>query len=159
MKLELRHLIPYLPYGVRGILTQDLRDDFQCEDWLEDIEIINKGAIWQYAGYADDDLFIPLGEGDFSGLLIRNGNTYTSVGNSIKPILRPLSDLIKIISIGNNEGWETDWVDYIFDIEGKLNEANILIFPYNLIEFLLEKHIDVFGLIKQGLAININNLK
>jgi len=101
-KLTLNDLCGYFPFDLKCQFIQDLRDEFSESDWIEDIEIFDKGAIWSYAGYADKDLCIPLGEGDFSGFLIRKGKTYASVGNSVKPIFRNLAtDLTREITHGN----------------------------------------------------------
>ena len=62
-----------------------------------------------------------------------------------KPILRPLSDLTKL---GSNERW---WRDKI--------ALGITKLDYESIQELLEEHYDVFGLIEEGLAIDINTLK
>jgi hypothetical protein len=163
MKLEPKYIIPYLNYGLTCQLVQDLRDEFECEDWVEDIEIFNKGAIWIYAGYADDSLCIPLGEGDFSGFLIKQEKgTYTSVGNSIKPILRPLSDLTKEITHDTVDNYATGFgldketIQKFID-SGVINAA-IWNFKYPIWEKMFEYHFDVFGLIDKGQAIDINTL-
>ena len=145
-QIKLEYLAPYLPYGLKGVLVHDLTDDFLGEDWWgEDISIFEMGKIWQYAGFADEDLSVPLGEGEFSGFLIRYKNTYTSVGNSIKPIFRPIEDLyseetdcgIKIVNYFN------------FKTSVKLDFRN---FPYHVMEQLFKNHFDVFGLIGKGQA-------
>jgi len=169
LKLTIKHLAPYLPYGLKCVLIQDLREDFSNEDWHEDIEIFNKGVIWTYAGYCDKDLSLPLGEGEFEGMLIRREYTYTSVGNSAKPILRPLSDLTEEV-----EEDDKTYLDKLLQLscfdtsvmskEEKekyietLTEIEIGA-SYRDIQQLLEWHFDVFGLIEKGLAIDINTLE
>ncbi len=87
----------HLPYGLTGELKYDITEDFQDEDWVQDLSIFKKGAIWKLAGYADHDLNIPMGEGEFSGWLWRNGNTYAGIDEAVKPILYDLSYLTKEI--------------------------------------------------------------
>ena len=158
--LTIKELAPYLPYGLKGVLIRDLRDEFSECEWVGDVNIFDKGSVWQYAGYADKDLSIPLGEGDFSGFLIRNGYSYTSVGKSIKPLLRPLSDLLQEYDLQKGyEGWESEWIEHIWDFAGKIEEANILACPYDLMQDLLSKHFDIFQLIPKGLAIDLNTIK
>ena len=91
--------------GVKGELIHDLRENFECEDFVEDIEIFNKGAVWTYEGYSG--VCIPLGEGDFEGFLIQHkSGAYTSVGKSIKPLLFPTSALTKEIQLANYNNGE-----------------------------------------------------
>jgi len=140
-KLELKHLAPYLPYGLE--CNYDTR--------------IDKGAHYgincRITG-ADHDgvkLEMPLG---------------WLVYKYIKPILRPLSDLTeeevseltKICHCFeyNKEYLQLDclWfltLDYEIDIE--FSEV------FKLTQKLFEWHFDVFGLIEQGLAIDINTLE
>lgn len=155
-KLELKHLAPYLPYGLKGILIHCLKDDFlESDDWVDDIEIFSKGTIWTYAGYADEDLLIPLGDGDFSGFLIRHGNSYASVGNSVKPILKLLSDLTKK-ELDNFTLGDTIAIENIIKDKDVQQYQNI---EYSAILYLLKNHYDFQLLIEKGLAIDINTLK
>ena len=142
MKLELKHLAPYLPYGLKvktkyGCDTMQTLNEFcvngDCEEW------------YSYEG--DDELL------------------------EFKPILRPLTDLTKMTKIGkdNFEPLErlkcidlgyTDWISN--EREGWINkygrERWIGVIPSALINLLFEWHFDVFGLIDAGLAIDINTL-
>ncbi|PHR23622.1 MAG: hypothetical protein COA36_16885 [Desulfotalea sp.] len=120
MELELKHLAPYLPYGLR---------------------IKNKTTTMPLSGYYLDELEDPQFGFD---------DTY-------KPILRPL-DLTKEIEVNgekfvpidylNNNGWLLDEFDLI-----RYNQLD-----YGVVTKLVEWHFDVFGLIPQGLAIDINTL-
>ena len=56
----------YLPYGVKGQLQWNKEEDFIHDDWVDDFSIFKKGAKWTLCGYADKDLNIPLGEGEFN---------------------------------------------------------------------------------------------
>lgn len=160
LELELKHITPYLPYKLKCMLTFDMRDDFAEEDWVTDNEVFNKGAIWTYAGYCDDDLCIPLGDGDFSGLLIRNDKCYISVGKAAKPILRPISKYHLNIAGGKVMdilGCTIDQVHELWDLasgDKKLNDITL-----GLYDVMNKKHIDYNNLIDQGLAVNINTIK
>lgn len=148
-QLELQHIAPYLLYGLK---------------------VNYKGNILVMEGiYTHKDIFtyenadIPLSE--------------------IKPILRPRSDLTKEIEI-NGERFVP--IERLFEIQYsslsskgrafyyeqgkdwvlcsgnwtavsfKINLSNIEHNYYWVIQNLLEWHFDVFGLIPQGLAIDIN---
>lgn len=93
-----------LRYGVKGVLIHDLSDEFEDEDF--DLSIFKEGVIWEYAGFSS--IMIPLGDGDFTGFLIkRDKGVYTCVGNSIKPLLHPIECLTKLITVeGYNDGKE-----------------------------------------------------
>lgn len=184
-KLELKHLAPYRDKELKFIMTCDFLDEFgHYEDWSGKEEDYIKGSIWTWAGYIDRDLIISCDVGDLTWVFRKN-NTWISFdikNKGIKPILRPLSDLTKdefkeklnaifIERYGNvqfteyNLGYK-DREDFTLtatyallgDVftdsvvsRGKLDNVR-----YWIIEFLLENHYDIFGLIKKGLAIDIN---
>lgn len=164
-KLELKHIAPYLPYGLRW--------RFEGEDITHEVvglDIINTGVklISPYYNYGSCE--------------INNG----------RPLLRLMSDLYKEINgeagivelakmceypystakweIEENkcvaetdtfiyEFWIADYIpfvtEYAKNIFGKvLNETTTQAFsPMMLLEYLFANHYDVFGLIEQGLAI------
>jgi len=72
----------------------------------------------------------------------------------IKPILRPLSDLTK-------EDWNSVFVDS--DIDNILSiyqsDRHFGCVEYYLVNILLSHHFDIYGLIENGLAIDINTLE
>ncbi len=126
MKLELKHLAPYLPYGLK-MATKDKSGQI----WILECENIKHGLTWW------------------------------------KPILRPLSECIKDL---NNENYlcvDSCDVEYYRLHSGK---ETFKIYPFdaswiyttdvyeNFYEYFFEHHFDVFGLIDQGLAIDINTL-
>jgi len=76
------------------------------------------------------------------------------VNTQAKPILRPLSDLTKEIE---HNGKKFVPLDRLTSRGFAL--ANYRKLPYGDIEKLFEWHFDVFGLIDQGLATDINQLK
>ena len=178
MKLELKHLAPYLPYGLTGKTKKEIEP-------------------WKIVGYKEDSFSIT------EPTLLCTHSTYKNVINiwsrNIKPILRPLSDLTKEIEHNgekimpilelakvsdnyfkwefNNESLfhksvfckhENGWT-YRFSINtnGKkfysINTTFDGIFtqtndPHLVMIKLFEMHFDVFGLIDAGLAIDINTL-
>lgn len=115
MKLELKHLAPYLPYGLKLL----------------------------YENSKGEHIKLPLVTAHFT-------NEWTPNFHS-KPILRPLSDL-------NKEG---DNVFMQLQMEGGFVEDKIIkgSLVYSDVEILLKNHFDVFGLIPEGLAIDINTLE
>lgn len=170
-KLELKDSAPYLPYGLKFILTEDKTDEFCDEDWF-DYEKFKKGAIWELCGYAPSDLNIYIGEGSIDGFLYRSEMTYVNFLRGIKPILRPLSDLINNILDDNNDAnyrlncelaelLNTNNADYFVKalIEGTFYAIDHRLWN-DIEEFLNKNHFDwKFGLIEKGLAISIHDVE
>lgn len=129
--LTIKELSPYLPYGLKGVETQ-------------------KGSIKELLSI---DLVSGLRVGDLK-------EDYMIPIIRFKPLLRPLSDLLQEYDLQNGyEGWESEWIEHIWDFAGKVEEANILACPYELMQDLLSKHFDIFQLIPKGLAIDLNTIK
>ena len=133
MELELKHLAPYLPYNIR-------------------MSRLNK----------DDKPVI---------IHMNNGNIMYPIErpDRCKPVLRPMSDFDKTGIAGEkyysfmskiNEdlpyGFKIDR-DLEFDID--IPSFVHCKYAMQVYDFLFENHFDVFGLINQGLAIDINTLK
>jgi len=127
MKLELKHLSPYLPYGLKCYWgTSKIKRD------------ISK-PIERY-------LFLKNQKTDF----------YEGVLENTKPILRPLSDINKteaqylidyVVDFSGNT---------LLDIKTMFSYKDFnptTTFKYDDISFLFSNHFDVFGLIDKGLAI------
>lgn len=141
MELELKHIAPYLPYGLKM--------------YWEDFEN-NPRLPWELKGH----------------------NIDFAIENQNKPILRPLSDLTKEIEVNGEKfvpieilseelegitfGKTSDFYDnlkrlmfHFYDRhEVEINIEDCLF----LISKLYEWHFDIFGLIENKLAININTL-
>jgi len=141
MKLEPKHLAPYLPYKLKLILKKDWHN----ENW-NDYDVVEMMQItlsdkWFYIGANKDK------------------NTFVSSEQfQFKPILHPLSDLLKdeYSFIYENE---TDY-DTIKDCVYMDHESfRMSKFSFEFWEDLFRYHFDVFGLIDDGLAIDINTLK
>jgi len=153
MKLELKHLAGYLPYGLKAYDSRStielcasylLVDDEFKNEFISICEITNGGKFW------------------------------------IKPILRPLSDLTKEIEVNGEKFvpskilenqylstsfWGTNSIGSgILGVDGKMKNLcfidNEIIgeCPYMIYEKLLSWHFDIYGLIENGLAIDINTL-
>lgn len=130
MKLELKHIAPYLPYGLKfktadgwcTLLTINYDDSIINESYEESYEL-----------------------------------------NEIKPILRPLSDLMKEIEVN---GKTTLYIDHISNSNAdekqtiKLIENNnsLEVLEYWKILKLYEWHFDLHNLIEQGLAVDVNSI-
>lgn len=137
MKLELKHLAPYLPYGITF-------DHFDEEREIRSICVLSSINI--------DEI-----------TLINSHYEYTHSIGEVKPILRPMSDL---------PGSElmTEWkkehnIEYLplhknltLETEG-YSRINVLGYPLDFITQMIENKFDVFGLIPEGLAIDINTLE
>ena len=133
MKLELKHLAPYLPYGLKYVKYSDNNSPIRHD-------------IMQ--GVSTNGIYAC---GDITPLYFKN----------CKPILRPLSDLTKEIEVNGNlfipnhhplfKIFINDDMDWFMD--------NCPFFVnYVQVQKLLEWHFDVFNLIEKGLAIDINTL-
>ena len=189
MKLELKHLAPYLPYKLTAEMI-----DYKCD----------------YVGKKYDEI-VGVHQWDKSGLLwcvLTVGCSKPSL-DKIKPILRPLSDLTKEIE-HNGEKFvpleklfkmidNSDYIEFLIknellncdllkmntqidddwnhvliihsdesDLEFHYSNCSFGLFTnwehlfvsnlYELLQKLFELHFDVFGLIENKLAIDINTL-
>lgn len=134
MKLKIKHISPYLPYGLK------------CQTTDKGKIVISE----LNAAYSDNSYtFMNIVESE-KGF------------NDIKPLLKPMSSLNRtyvselaklIISIDEK---------YTIDVAGKMVESfksKPLNMPYVIVQKLFEWHFDVFGLIEKGLAIDIGNQK
>ena len=89
-------------------------------------------------------------------------------GYNIKPILRPLSDLQKLIveEFDKYDGIRDGKANYqIIDLfceengcYGDVVNIDLTKLPYECAIYIFENHYDFFGLIDKGLAIDINTL-
>lgn len=131
MKLEVKHLAAYLPYGL------------QCEvvNWSK-----AKGRYETHRGtmcsvYSD-------GTCTFQDLVESDHGFH-----SIKPILRPIFDIKYYIDFLNKYH-----VDFGKNEGCLVKRKNETFTRLNELDFLFKNHIDVFGLIDEGLAIDVNTL-
>ncbi len=151
-KLTLDHLAPYLPYEIRVNFRKTER---------------NLTAISLDSPF----VFVSAWKGSREKEMV-------SI-EEIKPILRPLSDLIKEIEhhgkrfipiewfeIGDDES--ENWFSFGHGNINLINDLNLIsthqvyhdinFLPYAIVQKLIEWHFDVLGLIDEGLAVDINTL-
>lgn len=172
-ELELKHIAPYLPYGVnyypseKSDLFHDLYADYNLEtswDYITALENKDEFAIKlsksfltpkePFVAMEDGELFL----GQFeSSLGYDVDDVYAS---EVKIILRPLNTLDLI---PNELYIKTDFEEFNFGSNGDANCINTKDKTYlsdmlTVTEFLFSKHFDVFGLIEKGLAIDINTI-
>lgn len=162
MKLELKHIQPYLPYKIKvqydGILNgkeisdykkkwrQEHDDDFFLSDngYNEPKEIVGlKIGYIKQVGYYKNWTKYMIGVKN-NGLQVHYGT------DRFKMILKPMSDLTKeeLTKYGF-----TNHIDYLTHEKQDPMKA-----PYEMTEYLFKNHYDVFGLIEKCLAINIKKL-
>lgn len=105
------------------------------------------------AGYLPYKLQIEDYEPKFMIFDLTGANIEYVIHYKTKPILRPLSDLTKEIEVNGEKFVPYENLSAHFEVEyyGNMLHKNV--------EKLLEWHFDVFGLIENGLAIDINTLK
>lgn len=143
MKLELKHLSPYLPYGL-NLLRKDNNGIYR-------MVVSNNSVSW------------------IDGVQINS--VLNDRYEKFIPILRPLSDLTKEIEHNGERFIPIDILgknhkEFYFDFNGSLlikrKNTNMyipIIDTYAFIEKLFEWHFDVFGLIDAGIAIDINTVE
>ena len=129
MKLELKHIAPYKPY---------------------ELNYLYDGKIYIFNSSIGD---LTIGYDD-------NQDSWHSIQNC-KPILHPLSDLL------DNEDIRIAFDDELNEFDTQyLCEAIVNGTPYvkdiwrtlEVLEVLYRLHLDIYGLIEAGLAIDINTL-
>lgn len=139
MKLELKHLAPYLPYNLRFEIL-----DYKCDYVGEKFGICNG---FYFIG---DGVYYTFKQRDVAG---KNNN-------NCKPILRPLLDLTKEIEHDGEKFIPTETYKGLNQLQ-EIYESEFINLQYarhNTVMFLFRHHFDVFGLIEKGLAININTI-
>jgi len=166
MKLEIKHLAPYLPYGLKlkGI-----------ESKIHSIKDAEYTMFKISKGLNGNTIISGRVKSDFGGTFsIGEHELRTDCEQLLKPILRPMGlALSDSLNIDGEDIYFSTWVykktgieiDRYLDFEipvGNNDSGDTLYFPivssmavYNL---LLEYHFDLFGLIDTGLAIDIKSL-
>lgn len=169
MKLELKHLAPYLPYGLKFQYASYNHKEavkehnLNCESWLKNTnchgisdEIKAKYFVNKIGSIRSIQMRV-------HGTIFKIGAKYpktfyaSEMGIKAKPILRPLSDL-------------EDNRDHLYRMEEDVNHSisfhngmfsdampdNFTIewIPKVCFEWLVKNHFDVFDLIPSGLAIS-----
>ena len=129
MNLEIKHISSYLPYG----FLYGIYD--------------NEKVIIRGLNYNSDYLNI-----DYE-INEHNKVSTNCFYNEIKPILRPLSDLTKEIEVNGERFVPNYWFGRSLHLQSILDEK------FHIVQKLIQWHFDVFGLIEENLAIDINTLK
>lgn len=159
MKLELKHLAPYLPYGLEAIYNEG----------NEENTVVSITGCCLLFG----KLHVQL---EFKG----GSDNIGMFDEDFKPILRPLSDLTKEIEhngecfnpakffeVGNDdEGYHIDFggnnarlIEDLGIIASYNDNHDLQFLPSVVFNQLIKWHFDVLDLIQSGLAIDINTLK
>jgi hypothetical protein len=161
-QLEIKHLAPYLPYGLMTDKGKLISIQNDCRNVINPIlkfEVINDkyDITEQIIKYPE----IEPSKYHYEAELI----------TKVKPILRSISSLIgencyidlyeikEVLAgktIDDGSLYVSDEGRAYFDGVLKLDIPNL---KYEFVEKLFEFHFDVFGLIERGLAIDINTLK
>jgi hypothetical protein len=132
MELELKHITPYLPYRLKGVVN----------GWVLLVSGIDKP-------YTLSEVIIKF----------LNEKSDEPIQN-FKPILKPLSDLRDnkdfIRKFGGDNPNNLRMCN--LDIDDLINNGLEFETYYGYYEWLIENHFDVFRLIENNLAIDINTL-
>jgi len=139
-KLELRHLAPYLPYGLA--VTQTTQENSFVIDGIRKVK----------------DYYVVIAHND-------DGSFFERGMNYVKPLLRPLSDLTKEIEhngeiiipanwLHNHYSNTPNWFEHSEQWIKDKDDLRDTICEYCVVQKLIEWHFDVWGLIENGLAID-----
>jgi hypothetical protein len=146
IKLELKHIAPYLPYEL-GLFKNNVKEELILSSLSA--ERMTVGVIRFYEKGAEFE-------------------KYTF--DSVKPILRPLSDLTKEIEIEGNRFVPVELLKKDFFVkEIDFFNKKIGIYmqsvghtvkptPFFVYQKTFEWHFDIFGLIEKELAVDCNSL-
>lgn len=137
MKLELKHLAPYLPYKLKMKCPQRFRPNYKESTGVY-------GVV-----YLTGDLYADI-----------ENNTFNEA--VFLPILKPMEEVEIYFEAlcGNLEHQDvTDYfdADFLEERNVEINEIQYLnaeVLPYGTISVLLKHHFDIFGLINKGLAVS-----
>lgn len=148
MKLELKHLAPYLPYGLNFLTNKNkIKYGEQTSLKSRGFSLDDDGNIVVEFLYKDDLIF-------------------SNQMKSCQPILRPLTEIEdyfkKLFFEADEETTKYIDAEYL-DTFGDMRIDNIMdhkieYIPVGTYNLLLREKFDVFGLIEKGLAIDINTL-
>lgn len=136
-KIELKHLAPYLPFGLK-MCNYEKKLEFLLLSLSpnSDIDIISTDEVYD-------------GENG------KGTNLYYFDRQQFYPILKPLSQLTEQevakveIALGGLSN---------FGILTRIQQEVLFYSNYNMIEYLLSNHYDIFGLIEKGLAVDAKTL-
>ena len=130
-QLTLKHLTPYLPFELL----------FAANGSTYQMTIASAEKQDVYVEIQDDFVFLG----------------HWAIENGLKPILRPLSDYTDITSKAMSD-LNCDLTNQMDIQEFALKKMSLSSLLYSSFEVLTRNHVDIFGLIPEGLAIDINTL-
>lgn len=148
--LELRELNIYLPFGIKCLVTKKSYSHLSEEERIGELTQIETDSNVQNIVVTKD-----------------NGEYLLTEIDSIKPILFPMTSFYsEILHEGktiNPNKWilEDSWMyrQTPEDLECLFNKTERTTeLPFWIVERLITLHFDVFGLIKDGYALDINNI-
>lgn len=128
-ELELKQIAPYLPYGLK-IKTEKM---FVGDPIME---------------LTHENVYDKISLVSFFSFKQKN----------YKPILRPMSDLHKEIEVNGETFTPAERIKKMYPSDTFSSTSNAAQWSYRIVQKLLEWHFDVYGLIDENLAININEL-
>lgn len=132
-KLEIKHVAPYLPYGLKVSTIHTLIAENGIGNINHIVKAVNEGKS-QYK-----PILRPLS--DLTKEIEHNGEKFV-----------PL-DVLKYL-FPNTPNWKIYHLDWI----KRKVDLNTTIVEYCIVQKLFEYNFDVFGLIDKGLAIDINTV-
>lgn len=149
MKLELKHIAPYIPYGLKVTFEGD-----DCTHEVIGLSIASKGVelISPYGDYgrADIEDCIPILRplSDIHKEIIHNGKKFIPI-RELESIRKSL-DIYKPLNLDYP-------IEIILETENYSQDID-LYDGYLVVQKLLEWNFDINGLIEKELAIDINDL-
>lgn len=134
MKIELKHIVGYLPYKIKVIDVSMHENGFRLKHSVKELVITPSN--------------LEIGLKDVDGI-------------KQKPILKPLSKITKYeLNHLKNLYFDKEIVtNNISDLCFWWGNTTNLEEIKNVFEYLYKEHFDIHGLIEKGLAIDINTLK
>jgi hypothetical protein len=172
MDLEIEHIVPYLPFGLKFKTNDGIGKIIGIPNYMQSFDVIklhfgsNLTKKRYDIGYENEPYHRPSNNAYYK----LNGFNLTEINGSAEidlnahraiPILRPLSDLdiykVKDLfgeSISDFRYEKID--DFSFEVYTKILGWTGL--SYNEYTIFFRHHYDIFNLIENKLAININNI-
>jgi hypothetical protein len=117
----------------------------------------DKLELWHIAGYLPYELLIQVRFETYTREHILEGTFLSWSLKNITPVLRPMSDLTKEITVNGETFIPFIKVGIYLNVEHLIEEVITGMCPVIVFNMLLKWHFDVYGLIAKGLAININD--
>lgn len=119
--------------------------------------------------FSKDDIDIILEIEYCNGIIsfLNRNESYLLNKNPFKLILKPISDLDKLIrnefeKYDSKEKYDQEIINIFCNenvIKENIDNMNLSKLPYDCIEYIFKNHYDFFGLIKKGLAVDLNDIQ